>query len=407
VDSFTILTLRYGDTVKRISTQRSAKINRVISRQITDKEKAIIATLDTKCSALAINAGKYKFTDFVKLLAQNVTSFTKKYVPSGHLRITTYLRARARKFKNVFELATQGTTKGKGPPAKRQKVSGKGHRAWTYLEETTPMGLKAPAPYSSKGKSKGKGRGKGKSKGKGKLSCTSHGKGKGKGKAKGKFKGKESTKGKASPLGLTPGNASGNSYSNVIPSASLIKCHFCHVVGHIKPNCRKWLALSQDERYKQRNTHPAKYQLIYDHLEDSILAPRFCPYCSDANCDGQNCESPFDYDDYDAASVFFTQSLGHLVVNAKLDRPLDSHTPQTEHMYHYDDDDWGEQHEYESESQWDRQDDDYHNEQEYEAYPTEMHDQHQDYDLQDQDEGGDQDQDQDDEMEEDDQDTYE
>jgi hypothetical protein len=76
-------------------------------------------------------------------------------------------------------------------------------------------------------------------------------------------------------------------------------------------------------------------------------------------------------------------------------------------MYHYDDDDWGEQHDYEPESQWDRQDDDHHNEQEYEAYPTEMHDQHLDYEMQDQDEGGDQDQDQDDEMEEDDQDTYE
>jgi hypothetical protein len=139
VDSFTILTLRYGDTVQKISPQRSAKVNKVISKQITDKEKAIIATLDTNYSALAINAGKYTFTDFVKLLAQNVTSFTKKYVPSSYLRITAYLRARARKYKNIFELATQGTTKGKGPPAKRQKVSGKGQRAWTYLEETTPM----------------------------------------------------------------------------------------------------------------------------------------------------------------------------------------------------------------------------------------------------------------------------
>jgi hypothetical protein len=152
VDSFTILTLRHGDTVKRISPQRSTKVNKVVSKQITDKEKAIIATLDTKYSALAINAGQYRFTDFVKLLAQNVTSFTKKYVPSDHLRITTYLRARARKYKNVFELATQGITKGKGPPQKKLKVSGKGQRGWTYLEEITPMGLTAPAPYNHKGK---------------------------------------------------------------------------------------------------------------------------------------------------------------------------------------------------------------------------------------------------------------
>jgi hypothetical protein len=131
-----------------------------------------------------------------------------------------------------------------------------------------------------------------------------------------------------------------------------IKCHFCHTVGHIKPNCRKWLALSQNERYQQRNSHETKYQLIYDHLEDSVLAPRFCQYCSDTNCDGQICESPFDYNDYNEASVFFTQSLSQLVVNAKLDRPLDnSHAPQTEHMYYYNDD-WGEQHEYGLEDQW-------------------------------------------------------
>ena len=54
-------------------------------------------------------------------------------------------------------------------------------------------------------------------------------------------------------------------------------------------------------------------------------------------------------------------------MNAKLDRPLDSQAPQTEFMYHYDDDAWGEQHEYESESQWDRLDDDHHDEYEYEA----------------------------------------
>ncbi len=128
VGSFTIPTLRYGDTVKRISAPRSIKINKVVSKQITDKEKPIIATLNPQYSALAINAGKYTFTTLVKLLAQNGTSFTKKYVPSNHVRIAMYLRPRARKYKSVFELTTQGTTKGKGPPIKRQKVSAKGQR---------------------------------------------------------------------------------------------------------------------------------------------------------------------------------------------------------------------------------------------------------------------------------------
>jgi hypothetical protein len=74
-------------------------------------------------------------------------------------------------------------------------------------------------------------------------------------------------------------------------------------------------------------------------------------------------------------------------------------------MYHYDDDAWGEQHEYESEGLWDGQDDDYHEEYEYEAYPTEVYDQYLGYDQEDPDEGDDQNQD--DDMEEDDQDAYE
>jgi hypothetical protein len=108
---------------------------------------------------------------------------------------------------------------------------------------------------------------------------------------------------------------------------------------------------------------------------------------------------------YEAASVFFTQSLGHLVVNAKLDRPLDSHAPQTECMYHYDDDAWGEQHEYESEGLWDGQDDDYHEEYDYEAYPTEVYDQYQEYEQEGQNEEDDQNQN--DELEEDDPDNDE
>jgi hypothetical protein len=120
VDSFTILKLRYADTVKKITTSRNTKINKVISRQITDDEKATIATLNTMYSALTLNAGHYIYNDLVKLLAQNVTSFTKRYVPSDHVRIAQYLKIRATKYKSIFELATQGS-KGKGPAAKRQK----------------------------------------------------------------------------------------------------------------------------------------------------------------------------------------------------------------------------------------------------------------------------------------------
>jgi hypothetical protein len=100
----------------------------------------------------------------VTLLAQNVTSFTKKYAPSEHVRITKYLRTRAMKYKNIFEMAAHGA-KGKGSSIKRQKVSGKGQRGWVYLGETSTTGLTTTAPYS---KGKGKGKNKGKSSGKGK-----------------------------------------------------------------------------------------------------------------------------------------------------------------------------------------------------------------------------------------------
>jgi hypothetical protein len=130
------------------------------------------------------------------------------------------------------------------------------------------------------------------------------------------------------------------------------------VLGHIKPNCRKWLALQTSDTYKQKNSHETKYQLIYDHLEDSIFAPRSCQYCSDANCDGTNCESPFDHEDYHETSMFFTQTLSSLVVNAKLERPLDSHAPQTEQLYWYDDNDWGDAQENKdyTSSQWEASD---------------------------------------------------
>jgi hypothetical protein len=141
--------------------------------------------------------------------------------------------------------------------------------------------------------------------------------------------------------------------------------------GHIKPNCRKWFALSQSEQYQHRPSHEIKYQLIYDHLEDSILAPRYCQHYSDDTCDVGNCESPFDYADFEEASVFFTQTLRQLVINAKLDQPWDSHAPQLEDTYYYSDDVWGDIPEQESEDQWEYYDEYDPEEQTYEAYPAE------------------------------------
>jgi hypothetical protein len=348
VDSFTLLTLRYGETVEEISRRRQSKINRVVAKQITDDEKLIIATLQSAFTAVNIHNGVYPFSEMVKLLAQNVTSFTKRYVPQEHPRIMQYLKTRSKR-QVILPTFTNQAPKGGQGKAKRTKVQKPNQRQWTYMLEPA-TGLVPPAPYQPKGKSKGKGKIKGKPKGKGKPAS----KGTPKGKPKGKGPG--GGKGKIQPKGNPPTTPSSFPSKAGEPQHGHLKCHFCHVVGHIKPNCRKWLALQTSEQYKQRNSHEPKYQLIYDHLEDSILAPRLCQYCSDSQCDGENCESPFDHDDYHEASMFFTQTLSSLVVNAKLERPLDSQAPQTEHVYAYVADDWGEGYEDEYDPQWDNTD---------------------------------------------------
>ena len=356
VDSFTLLALRYSESGSgKISKGRVTKINKVVAKQITDDEKLIIATLDSNFTAVKVHKGEYVYSELVKLLAQNVTSFTKKYAPHEHTRIMQYLKARAKR-QVIMPIFSNPIPKGKGKGRdKRQKLHDNKPRAWTYLQEPATS-LISPGPYQSpKGKGKDKGKPKGNGKGKGKPK----GKGRGQGdKGKGLFKGK----GKSPPKGKTmPGLQPVKTQSSEVNHGHL-KCHFCHIIGHIKPNCRKWLALQTSDQYKQRNSHETKYQLIYDHLEDSLLAPRLCQYCDDYSCDGSNCESTFDYEDYNEASLFFTQNLSAVVLNAKLDRPLDSHAPQTDQLYTYEDDNWGDAYEDEYTDQWQESD-----EQHYEA----------------------------------------
>jgi hypothetical protein len=64
-----------------------------------------------------MSEGRYVLIDLIKLLAQNVTSFTKKYIPTEHLRIGKYLQTRGLRYKHISEVANQGSNgKGKGPP---------------------------------------------------------------------------------------------------------------------------------------------------------------------------------------------------------------------------------------------------------------------------------------------------
>jgi hypothetical protein len=184
VDSFTILKLRYGETVATINAGRIIKINNIISKQITEDEKSIIATLNPNYSAIDINSGNYELTDLLQLLAQNVTSFTKQYASAEHLRIAKYLRTRSVKYKYLLEITTQGGKgKGKVQPIKKQKFQSTSQRAWAYLEEPTTPHLSTSTSYP-KGKSygkgkpkKGKGKGFGKGLGKGKILFAPKGKG--------------------------------------------------------------------------------------------------------------------------------------------------------------------------------------------------------------------------------------
>ena len=74
--------------------------------------------------------------------------------------------------------------------------------------------------------------------------------------------------------------------------------------------------------------------------------------------------------------MFFTQTLSSLVMNAKLERPLDSHAPQTDQLYMYEGDAWGETQEDEDYNHWETQDnyeseENYAIEDETEDYPEE------------------------------------
>jgi hypothetical protein len=168
VDSFTLLTLRYGETCDKISKVRLTKINRVVAKQITDDEKLTIATLQATFTAVNIQNGLFLFSDLVKLLAQNVTSFTKKYSPADHPRILKYLKTRSLRQVIMPQFANPPIKGGKGK-VKRQKTSQPSQRQWAFLQEPATS-LVSPGPYQAANSPYPKGKGsKGKPKGKGKT----------------------------------------------------------------------------------------------------------------------------------------------------------------------------------------------------------------------------------------------
>ena len=181
-----------------------------------------------------------------------------------------YLKTRSKR-QVVLPTFTSPAAKGGQGKTKRMKVQKPNQRQWTYMQEPA-TGLVSPAAYKPKGKGKGKGKGKSKGKGKPKLKGKTSSKETGKGKPKGKGKSLGKGKGKFQPKG-NPSTTLPSFPSKVgEPNHGHLKCHFCHVIGHIKPNCRKWLALQTSDQYKQRNSHEPKYQLIiYRQNEPTLI----------------------------------------------------------------------------------------------------------------------------------------
>ncbi len=164
---------------------------------------------------------------------------------------------------------------------------------------------------------------------------------KGKGSRKGFKGGFASSKGSA--VIQLPAQAQGSSSSQSTNAAD-VTCYFCHQKGHYKSQCPKWLALRSSSTYQQTKQQAPRLGMIVDHLEDSVFAPdSACLWCADTACDGTNCSSTFDPNDFHEATAVFMQQLKPMVANAKLDRPLDSHPPLSRELMltRLEADDWG------------------------------------------------------------------
>jgi hypothetical protein len=79
VGSFTVHVLRHSEsTAKFLTKKKKIKINKVISKQITEDEKLIITTINSTYTSDYINKGDYVLGDLINLLAQHTSNFAAK-----------------------------------------------------------------------------------------------------------------------------------------------------------------------------------------------------------------------------------------------------------------------------------------------------------------------------------------
>jgi hypothetical protein len=281
-------------TAKKLSKRKRIKINKIIAKQITEDEKLLITTINSTFTSAYINDGDYILGDLINLLAQHTSNFAaKRCIPHEHPRIITYLKIRARSsaipLPNFISWHVKPTT---SSTAKRRRVQPP-QRAWTYLMNGNSPATQTSPRTSDKGtaKDKGKGMSKGKSlKGKPSVSY--------KGKFKGKGKNTSWTKGKGKPKGNCFCNVQACCKNDSGPLVLLMCWTVClyrlswsmcwmmclrdYVVQVFLKvtvlldtcvtldNCRQYQALRNSPSYQARLSHPARTQLIYDHLEDAV-----------------------------------------------------------------------------------------------------------------------------------------
>ena len=327
------------------------KIKCLISKQITDEEKIILAGIDPSFTIDNVDKGAYVLRTFQDKLASNASRFqSKKYTPDT--RILTYLRVRAKDFNVPLPLFMKKRVvdKGKGssnPKRPRSSVTlpSRSQPRLYNRPQTNVASFLTQTP-------KGKGHGKGKVTTKGARSGVSstvsessstapprtpwsppihkgsHGTPpasfKGKGKQKGKFsKGKDSR-----PL---KGGAS-----------SQLICSFCHLHGHEERNCRKKNALHYSNSYQQaRSQFDNRQQLVMDQLENSLFAPNVCSWCLQTNCTTTTCYPPDDPEFYTETTHLFQSTLLPYVQNAKLGLAVDNAAPLMPQHFAFDGADWG------------------------------------------------------------------
>jgi hypothetical protein len=144
------------------------KLKCLITKQITDDEKVILAGIDSAFTIENIDKGIFKLRDFQDKLAANASRFqSKKYTPDS--RILTYLKVRAQEFNVPVPsfMKKRLPDKGKGSqPSKRgrsnmQQNRVRSHQA--YVQQPIPSDASvstttstASTFVSAKGKGKGK-----------------------------------------------------------------------------------------------------------------------------------------------------------------------------------------------------------------------------------------------------------